>query len=149
MKNLLPFLTFLILLAGCSEQNNHDNALFREVQLLLPHAPDSAFQYLKHNKGEIISRGDKASVELMEYYINDLKEYGFHKDSLVIKIRQNSPLYSSNYDQALAAYYKGVFRMTKYEYEKTIDFFHSAEQIANRMKWDPSSRTCYATYVHI
>ncbi|MCD8044326.1 MAG: hypothetical protein LUH10_14845 [Tannerellaceae bacterium] len=133
MKNLLPLLTILFILTSCSQRNN---TLFSEIKEFLPHMPDSAFQYLENNRDKIITRKEKATAGLIEYHINNLKEYGFLKDSLLINIMHNNHHYTTNYDQALASYYKGVFLITKQEYEKSIELFHSAEQLANKMKWD-------------
>lgn len=136
MKNLLSFLLLFVMFTGCTLQNNRENDSLSNIRQLFPHLPDSALPYLEKSGDNIITNEDEATLELIEYYINDLTQYGNPKDSFPIQRMHKPDHYPNNFDHALSSYYAGVFLMNNYEYEKAIELFHASEQIANNMKWD-------------
>lgn len=135
MKQLIP-LIILVLFTACTSSDNQENPIINHVQDLLPHKPDSAFIYLESHLHNFSTPEDKAVAELLEYYINDLRTFNYQKNSIATDILRNDHYYTDKYYQALGFYYKGVFLIEKLEYEKAIELFNKAEEIAKSMKWD-------------
>lgn len=143
------FLIFLFFLAGCSSLEKQENPIFKDVRELLPYFPDSACRYMELNRKSFITSKDKAVATLTEYYINDLKGYGFRQDSLAIDIIRNSHHYTDNYYMVLACYYKGVYLINKSDYEKAIELLHAATQFAVDLRWDHMLGMIYNKYAEL
>lgn len=135
-KQLYQIFVIVVIFISYSSCKNKENPIIKHTQELLPNAPDSAYRYLEIHKPHLSSPKDRAIAELLEYYINDMRGCDYQDNNININILKNDHYYSDNYYQALALYYKGVFLMTETEYDKAIELFQKAEEIADNMQWN-------------